>query len=241
MPSTLNDCETKFQSRLAPLDKVAAGTETIDGLALSACIAGYRATASTCAFQPLEAACKGVFVGTKPEGAPCGVGGTPWISAQGECLITGRVTECVWTGDVNVSTTTGTCHTAARAKAGEPCAVSCGKNDSCTFDLVTSTDSPTAACLEEDGLYCASSSVCAPIVATGGSCEDDLSSCASTDYCDTSSSPAKCRTAAKLGESCGSGTQCANDMSLECGTSNKCEDLGFAFELTCGGNPPFPL
>jgi len=244
LPSTLDDCETKFQSRLSPLTKVSAGLETIDTTALSACIAGYRATASTCAFQPLEAACKGVFVGTKPEGAACGKGGMPWTSAQGECLITGRVSECVWTGDANLSTTTGICHTAARGKAGDPCAVSCQKNDDCAFDLLTSVGAPTAACLEEDGLYCASSgsqSVCAPIVATGGSCESDPSSCASTDYCDSSTTPAKCRTAATLGQSCGSGMQCANGMSLECGTSNKCVDLGFAYDLTCGGTPPFPL
>jgi len=243
LPSTLDDCETKFPSRLPGLEKVAAGTETIDATALSACIAGYRATATTCAFQPLQAACKGVFVGTKPEGAPCGRGGTPWTSAQGECLITGRVTECLWTGDANLSTTTGVCHTAARGVAGDPCALSCAKNDSCTFDLLTSVGYPTAACLEEDGLYCASGAqpVCAPIVATGGSCADDPFSCASTDYCDSSSSPARCRTAATLGQSCSSGVQCASDMSLACGTSNKCEDLGFAFDLTCGGTPPFPL
>jgi hypothetical protein len=30
-------------------------------------------------------------------------------------------------------------------------------------------------------------------------------------------------------------------MSLSCGTSNKCEDLGFAFDSTCAGTPPFPI
>jgi hypothetical protein len=29
-------------------------------------------------------------------------------------------------------------------------------------------------------------------------------------------------------------------MSLVCGTSKKCEDLGFAYDMTCGGTPPFP-
>src|SRR5664279_659826 len=72
--STLDDCETKFQSRLSGLAYVNRGVETIDPAALAACIAGYKETATTCAFIPLETACKGVFVGTKAEGAACGVG-----------------------------------------------------------------------------------------------------------------------------------------------------------------------
>lgn len=243
LPSTLDDCEARFPSRLADLAKVTAGIETVDNAALSACIAGYRSTATTCAFQPLDAACRGVFVGTKAEGVACGKGGMPWTSAGGECKVTGRVTECVWTGDVNVSTTTGTCHTAERGKAGDPCAVSCAKNEDCVFDVATSTTAPTAACLEEDGLYCKSdgtNSACTPIVATGGNCDYNSFACASTDYCDSLSSPSQCRTAATLGQACQT-IQCAGNMSLECDVNGKCVDLGFAFDSTCGGTPPFPL
>ncbi|MEP6654472.1 MAG: hypothetical protein ABJA82_14010 [Myxococcales bacterium] len=245
LPITLGDCEAQFASRLWGLPYYNKGTETIDNIALAACIAGYKQTAKTCAFQPLEVACKGVFVGTKAEGAACGKGGVPMTSGVGECKITGRVTQCLWTGDSNVATTAGVCQSAVHGKKGDPCATSCGKNERCTWDLLTSPGYPTAVCLEEDGLYCSSAvtpSVCATIVPTGGNCEAESLACASTDYCDHTTTPAKCRKAATLGQACpSSGPYCANGMSLFCGTTNKCEDLGFAYEMTCGGTPPFPL
>ena len=103
-PTTLDDCEAKFESRIPALANVSKGIETIDNAALAACIAGYNEAAGTCAFSPLGIACKGVFLGTKSEGAACGVGGVPSSGGSGECKATGRATECVWTGDANVST-----------------------------------------------------------------------------------------------------------------------------------------
>jgi hypothetical protein len=65
--------------------------------------------------------------------------------------------------------------------------------------------------------------------------------CASEDYCDGTGASYKCRTGSTLGQSCASaGPDCVRDMSLVCGTSGKCEDLGFAYDMTCGGTPPFP-
>lgn len=245
LPTALDDCEARFPSRLWGLPYVDKGSETIDTQALASCIAGYQETASTCAFQPLEAACKNVFVGTKNEGATCGKGGMSNPGGSGECKMVGRATVCLWTGDSNVSTTTGVCLNPAHGKKGDPCASSCARNDSCIFDLFTSPGYPTLTCFEEDGLYCASggdSMACAPLVPTGGDCGDDSQSCASTDYCDYSGGTPKCRTAATLGQSCSfsNGPDCARGMSLSCGTSNKCEDLGFAYETTCSGTPPFP-
>lgn len=246
LPAALDDCEAKFPSRLSGLAYVDKGTETIDNTALASCITGYQETSQTCAFQPLEAACKGVFVGTKNEGAACGKGGMPNVGGSGECKIVGRATVCLWTGNSNLATTTGVCLNPAHGKKGDPCASGCAKNESCIFDLFTSPGYPTVTCFEEDGLYCASgadSMTCAPIVPTGEDCGDDSQSCASTDYCDYTGSTPKCRTAATLGQSCSSsaGPNCAGGMSLTCGTSNTCEDLGFAYETTCGGTPPFPL
>jgi|GEM_PF-2576789 len=246
LPTTLGDCETKFPSRLWGLPYFNKGTVTIDNAALAACIAGYKQTSSTCAFQPLEAACKGVFVGTKAPGAACGKGGVPSTSGANECKAGGRVTQCLWTGDSNLSTTTGVCQSPpARGNLGDPCATTCRKNESCVFDLFTSPGYPTATCLEEDGLYCSSATsepVCASIVPTGGSCAAESTACASTDYCDQTGATPKCRKAATLGQACSSsGPECASGMSLFCGTSSKCEDLGFAYETTCGGTPPFPL
>ena len=238
----MSDCEAKFQSRLSALANVSKGAETIDNVALAACIAGYDEAATTCAFNPLEIACQGVFVGTKSEGAACGVGGVPSLAGSGECKATGRATECVWTGDANVSTTTGTCHTPAHAKKDDLCAATCAKNESCVFDLFTSPGYPTAVCFEDDGLYCDSSAdpaVCATTPATGSSCADHPFSCGSADYCDETGTTPRCRTAATLGQACSSsGPDCGR--SLICGTSHKCEDLGLAYDSTCSGTPPFP-
>jgi hypothetical protein len=242
--TTLDDCETKFQSRLSGLAYVNRGVETIDNTALAACIAGYKETATTCAFIPLETACKGVFVGTKAEGATCGVGGVPMTNGSGECKKTGDAVECVWTGDVNVATATGTCHTPPHGKNGDLCASTCEHGDDCVFDLLTTPEWPTGVCFEDDGLYCKSSgtsgtSTCAPIVPTGGSCADDMSACGSRSYCDSTSGTAKCTLSLTLGQTCSSyGTRCLS--SLMCGTDTKCDDLGFAYDTTCSGTPPFP-
>jgi hypothetical protein len=242
--TTLGDCETKFQSRLSGLAYVNRGVETIDNAALAACIAGYQETATTCAFNPLETACQGVFVGTKAEGAACGVGGVPMTSGSGECEKTGDAVECVWTGDVNVGTATGTCHTPPHGKNGALCASTCEHGDDCVFDLLTTPEWPTGVCFEDDGLYCKSSgtngtSTCAPIVPTGGSCADDLFACGSRSYCDSTGGTAKCTVSLTLGQACSTyGTRCLS--SLMCGADTKCDDLGFAYDTTCGGTPPFP-
>jgi len=246
LPTTLSDCEAKFSSRLYGLAYYDKGTETIDNAALATCIAAYKDTATTCAFRPLELACRGVFVGTKSEGAPCGKGGLNNMGGSGECKATGRATTCLWTGDSNLSTTTGVCLTPAHGKKGDPCASDCRKNDTCVFDLFTSPGSPTATCFEEDGLYCQAQEndtyVCAAIVPTGGNCQDlSFSACASTDYCDGTGSSYKCRTGSTLGQACSSsGPNCVWGMSLVCGASQQCEDLGFAYDATCSGAPPFP-
>lgn len=243
LASSLADCETRFQARLPGMAFVAKGTEVIDNAALASCIAGYKETVTTCAFNPLETACAGVFIGTKAEGAACGAGGIPMTGGAGECKAGGRGEMCLWTGDANASTTTGTCRALVHGKAGDPCATSCPNNDDCVFDLLTSPGYPTAACFESDGLYCVAagaSSVCKPIVAPGGSCEDDQMACASDTYCDTSVMPAVCKVSGTLGQACSTGgVRCGR--SLECGTDNRCDDLGFAYETTCSGTPPFPL
>jgi hypothetical protein len=242
--TTLGDCETKFQSRLFGLAYVNRGVETIDNTALAACIAGYKEAATTCAFNPLETACKDVFVGTKAEGAACGIGGVPMSNGSGECKKIGDAVECVWTGDVNVATATGTCHTPPHGKNGELCASTCEHGDDCVFDLLTTPEWSTGVCFEDDSLYCKSSgtpgiSMCAPIVPTGGSCADDLFACGSRSYCDSTSGTAKCTVSLTLGQTCSTyGTRCLS--SLMCGTNNKCDDLGFAYDTTCSGTPPFP-
>jgi hypothetical protein len=120
----------------------------------------------------------------------------------------------------------------------------CEHGDDCVFDLLTTPEWPTGVCFEDDGLYCKSSgtngtATCAPIVPTGGSCADDLFACGSRSYCDSTSGTAKCTVSLTLGQTCSTyGTRCLS--SLMCGTDNKCDDLGFAYDTTCSGTPPFP-
>ena len=81
--ASLDDCESNFPSRIAAIALV--GSVTVDSTALAACIAGCNRTATTCAFAPIATACNGVFVGTKAEGDPCGVGGSPPTGGVQEC------------------------------------------------------------------------------------------------------------------------------------------------------------
>ena len=242
LPTTLDDCEAAFPSRLTTLALVNKGTVTIDNTALAACIESYNQTASACTVNPVLAACKDVFVGTKAEGASCGVGGVPMVSGAGECKSDGGAEECVWTGNANDPTVTGVCHTPAHGKNGDTCTTSCvSPQDYCTFDVLISPSDPTAICFEEDGLYCSTTtnpSTCVPIVAVGGSCAADQNSCVSSAICDNST--LKCRARATLGQSCSytSGYACLN--TLVCTSAGKCAEPEFAYDRTCSGVPDYP-
>ena len=164
------------------------------------------------------------------------------VAGVAECKSNGGGQECVWTGDANSSTVTGVCHTPAHGKSGDPCASSCASAQDCDFDLLTTSSSPTAVCFEDDGQYCNSTtnpSTCAPIVALGGSCKTDPSSCGSTATCDSTTS--KCKATAMLGQSCSytGGDIC--QITLVCSSAGKCTTPGFADEVSCGGTPPYPF
>ena len=241
VPSTLTDCENMFASRIPTLTFVDKGTVTIDSSALALCVAAYNDTATTCTFTAIDTACKGVFVGTKAEGAPCGIGGVPMVSGADECKSNGGAEECVWTGDSNDPSVTGVCHATTHGKSGDPCANSCVSAKDCTFDLLTSPDSTTAVCFESDGVYCKSDNTpptCAPIVAVGGSCAADQNSCASNSICEVTTS--KCKASSTLGQPCSytSGMPCIN--TLVCGSDSKCAAPTFADDYLCSGNPPYP-
>ena len=244
----LTDCEAKFPVRLKPLALVDKGTVIIDKTALAACIAAYNQTATACTLNNLAPACRGVFVGTKAEGEPCGYGGDPTTGGtitEGvhECKASGGPELCVWTGDMTVSGATGTCHKPPHGKIGDPCIGSCQSGDEWLSDTVSLT-SVLTVCFEDDGLYCrwGSNFVCAPIVANGGDCTDD-SACASTSFCDSKTKT--CMTAGTLGQSCAANAlQCSHD--LACGANNQCTEPIFGVfgsegdPHDCSGLPPVP-
>ena len=239
---TLDDCETMFPSRVASLALVNKGTATIDTTALASCVAAYNLTATSCTFSALMTGCNGVFVGTKGENDPCGVGGNPSTPGVNECKRSGGVELCVWTEDSSDPTVTGTCHKAPHGKNGDACASSCPSGQDCSADFYTSPGPGPVICFEDDGLYCnwaTSTGTCAPIVAQGGSCSDDPSACASTTYCDSAAATPTCKAAGTLGQPCSlSGSACLSHYS--CGPDGKCAEPAFAYESTCAGSPPVP-
>ena len=242
LPMALDDCETMFPSRIATLALVNKGTVTIDSTALAACVAAYRLVATACVYAPLVTGCSGVFVGTKAESAPCGVGGNPFTPGRNECRKSGGAELCVWTGDSTDPTVTGACHKAPRGGKGDACASSCPSGQDCSADFFTSPGTVPVLCFEDDGLYCnwaTSSGTCAPIVAQGGSCAVDPSECASNTYCDSTAATPVCKAAGTLGQSCTlSGSTCLSQY--VCGANDTCVDPDFAYESTCTGSPPVP-
>ncbi len=217
---------------------------TIDNNALAACVESYKQAASTCTINPTVIACKGVFVGTQPEGAACGKGGVPMVSGISECNSGGGAEECVWTGSSNDPLVTGLCHKPAAGKNGDPCATTCtSPEDFCTFDLMTSPGGPTAICFETDNLYCNTAttpSTCAPLFAVGESCATDSAACASHATCDGTTQ--KCVARATLGQSCSlaAGLPCLNTLVCDLATS-KCIEPVFAYSRTCSGIPDYPF
>lgn len=241
--SGLLNCESMYSSRLPSTPYLKKGTVTIDSVRLATCIAAYNQAATACTFVPLMTACSGVFVGTKGEGEACGVGGTPFTSGVSECKQNDDPRVCIWTGNSSDPKVTGMCHEPAHGQAGDACLGNCAKNSQdCSFDFLTVPGPVGALCFEVDGLYCDStgkSPVCTAIVPDGGSCATDSTACASSSYCDFSGTTPTCRPAATLTLSCSStGNQCQSQY--VCGSDNRCEDPGFAFDATCAGTPPLP-
>jgi hypothetical protein len=234
------DCEAEFSARLKPLALVDKGTVIIDQTALAACIAAYNQTATACTVNNLAPACRGVFVGTKAEGEPCGYAGEPRTEGAHECKASGGPEMCVWGDELAVPGGTGTCHKAPHGKIGDPCFSSCASGDDWLSDPIHMTSVPTV-CFEDDGLYCTQSSnaVCAPIVAKGGYCTVD-SACASASFCDSNTQT--CMTAGTFGQSCAAnGLQCSQD--LACDANNQCTEPVFSFDNDphlCSGWPTVP-
>jgi hypothetical protein len=231
----LNDCESKFLSRLESFPLVGKGTVTVDQNALAACVAAYGAAATACTITSVYAACKGVFVGTQTEGQPCG--GASKFGAV-ECKPVNGSAACHWEHGTSDPTTTGTCVDIPRGRSGDECSMTCLKEDTCIVDMIGGSAPFPVACFEEDGLYCsvaANPPVCKPIVRLGDACTWDIDPCGSDNYCGWTANT--CQPASKLGESCAD-SACAKG--LVCETSGKCVEQPFASETTCKGAPSTP-
>jgi hypothetical protein len=232
----LVDCESMLESRVAALAFVDKGTVLIDDGALAACTAAYQEAASTCSYNDVAVACRGVFVGTKNEGEACGSGRQPGVI---ECRHNGARTEtCVWTQISADPSVKGVCQETPHARIGEPCLSSCAVDEDCDADLVASPQAATAVCFESDGLYCASKdgrASCAPTASVGEACTQDWNACGSAGYCDWESST--CKSSGRLGADCSS-TACLSE--LMCGSDYLCRNVPLADGAVCAGEPPAP-
>jgi hypothetical protein len=231
----LADCEFKFLSRLQNYPLVDKGTVIVDQNALTACVAAYNTAATACTTTAVNAACKGVFVGTQAEGQPCG--GSSKFGAF-ECKPVNGSATCYWEPSDGGPRNAGVCVGIPRGKSGDACSRTCGKNGSCIVDMIGGAPPFPVACFEEDGLYCSvttNPAVCKPTLPIDHACTWDPGSCGNGNYCGWTSNT--CLAASKLGESC-MNAACVND--LMCGTNNRCVELPFASEQICKGIPSVP-
>ena len=231
----LADCESKFLSQLPNFPLVDKGTVIIDQNALAACVAAYNTAATACTITAVNAACKGVFVGTQAEGQPCG--GASRFGAV-ECKPVNGSATCYLQHNGSDDTNTGVCTSIPRGKTGDACSMTCLMNETCIVDMMGGAPPFPVTCFEEDGLYCsvaANPTVCKPILHIGDACTWDTFSCGSGNYCGWTTNA--CQVAGKTGESCLTGG-CADD--LMCGTNDRCVEQSFASESICKGTPSVP-
>lgn len=231
----LDDCEAELPNRLLPSVLVDQGIVTVDAARLAACVSAYERAATSCTSNEVEAACQGVWVGTRTEGQPCG--GTIRFGAF-DCSAANGSAACYWKDAARHPDTAGVCVALPRGKAGDPCSKSCKTGHDCIVDLVGGSAPLPVMCFEEDGLYCAVSAnppVCKPILQAGDPCPPDPGACGRAGYCDRPVE--ECQPAANLGEPCAGG-DCA--YGLRCASSRRCAEQSLVSSYVCQGTPPLP-
>jgi hypothetical protein len=231
----LTDCEAKFPSRLRPYPLAEQGIVTVDTARLAACVSAYEKAATTCTITEVDAACQGVWLGTRAEGQPCG--GTIAFGAF-ECKAANGSAACYWADDEQYPANPGVCVALPRGRAGDLCGKSCKTNHDCIMDVVGNPAPLPVTCFEEDGLYCAVAAnppVCRPFLKAGDPCTYDPGCCGRENYCDWQKEV--CRPAAKLGEACGE-VYCVDG--LGCGEGQLCYELTLTSDKVCKGTPALP-
>jgi hypothetical protein len=248
-PFTPLTCETTMKAYLDSVvnEELADPKVVFDAAAAGTCIEAYRKAVTGCTDLSLEDAtvteCQGVFRGTVAEGGAC-TEDTECAAAAGAIYVYCNYGVCT-RGDSDV--------TSMRSKVGEPCSETCeadGDSLGCGSGGGTTSGPPAGAgaCFKNDGLYCTTDYVCAPIPKLGEACRDgyvceaaaycdgatclsrtatgpcpNVSACLSTSYCDYATRV--CIPLKDDGAACGEGSECA---------SQRCDD-GFCHEWTLAG------
>jgi hypothetical protein len=253
-PFTPLTCETAMKAYLDSVvnREVADSSVVFDAVAAGACIEAFRKDVTSCTDSALDAAtvtaCEGVFRGTIPEGGAC-TEDAACAEVSGAAYVYCDYGICARGGD----------GTPAHAQAGEPCNETCESEDNgfgCSGGGGAGSGPPAGAgaCFKNDGLYCTSAYVCAPLPQRGESCRggyvctDDsycdgatcvartatgpcptYDACLSTSHCD--SSTRLCQPLKDNGAPCAEGSECA---SLRC-DDGLCHEFTVANANECAG------
>jgi hypothetical protein len=220
-PGALVACEDVAAGRVSTFGMVIDGTVTLNMNALTACIDAYEAAEESCAMAGVEAACHGVFEGTRADGEPC--------SDAFECDRSAGPKICEIIQEGNTEPYVGSCVDPPRGTSGTPCAASCEIGANCSTTSISSQGGfPSALCWEEDGLFCPLGEACASIVEDGIECSYDQA-CGSDGICQGS-----CETLLEVGADCSFGPACASSVC----ENAKCVVKPFANYDTCIGHMP---
>lgn len=222
----LETCNAKFEPRNVALE--AKGLLSLSQAGIDACRAHLATVACEAQTQDLQGPCSGIWVGSSPAGAPCGIDVESFVCAPGTTCILG-LDFC------------GTCETAVGVgEACEPGAIRCTPDGACIEGKCVARGVAGTACGETKpcatGLKCVGAS---PDAGADGTCEGSIV-VAENDACDgshrcpyqTSCIGGTCKRSSLLGEPCSPTRECASGRCIE-GT---CEPLGADGDTCASGS-----
>lgn len=189
---------------------LANGSAQVNSAAISTLLSSIQNTCD----QPSYTLFSDLTTGTWPMGSDC----TDVSQCQGDSVA------CI----VPVSASTGKCVPLTRGKVGDSCAVDCDTTSSCQWTINGGTLTESAACWDEDGLRCDSTTnQCVALARPGASCDFSVD-CGVHASCMNSVCVAK----ANVGESCSNGRSC--ESTLTCNSNSTCEKMSIAYSGSCG-------
>jgi hypothetical protein len=219
-------CDAGLREANAGSASICEPGTTYDAQAAGTCLEQAQSYIASCgsAGTPPPAVCNRMCVGTLPVGAAC--------QSTEQCAqpASGQV-DCSFTTSAQ-----GTCTPAVRGQLGESCRASCSLSGDCTYRTPVPIGGDAgvpgnALCYAEDGLYCASDSICQRLGGVGGACEG-LDTCMSGAYCGTAG---VCEAKKAAGAACTTYDECLGGCDSATGRCVGDNGLAVTAEL-CAGN-----
>jgi hypothetical protein len=221
-PEPLVDCEPEVIRQIDPLQEAVNGTVVVNSARFSACLAHYRASATSCEYPAsVGNDCEGIFSGTLREGERC--------TRAEECIRGADPVACLLPISDGGEERTGVCRTLRRGASGDACILSGGANYYGTTYSTSDPNPPFVYCHSADGLYCSSglNRTCTPFASVGSPCAQ-FEGCAPDAYCDTT-----CVSRKPAGAACGRSSECQGVQACDNGV---CGPLGIATDKLCSGD-----